>query len=407
MGVTQTRTLWRHPDFVKLWVGQIISELGSRISLLGLPMIAARMLNATPPEMGVLAALNGIAILFFALPVGVWVDRVRRRPVMIGADIGRAVLLSIIPWAAWRGSLTMTSLYVVAALTGILAVCFDVAYQSYLPTLVDRDRLLEANSKLAVSTASAEIAGFAITGMLIELISAPFAILLDAISFLWSAVCVALVRKPEPAPGAATESHWKAEILGGLHSIRENKALRALAGRSVMIYLFFGFFATLYLLYSIRDLKMGPGLLGLIVATGGIGSMLGALFAERISTRFGLRRTFVISSIVLSISATLIPLASGSPWRIAAFLIGQQLLGDCAMVIFMTNEITFRQRVTPDELLGRVNAAMQILSRGVLPVGALAGGVIAEITGIRGAMAVAAAGIWLSNLWLFQLPRQK
>ena len=406
MEARQARTLWRHGDFMKLWIGQTISELGSRITLIGLPIVAVQTLNATPAQMGLLAALSGFASLIFGLPVGAWVDRVRRRPVMIGADIARAALLVTIPVAAGQGMLTLHYLYIVAAVSGVLTICFDVAYQSYVPSLVDRDHVLEANSKLALTTATAEVAGPAITGMLIQWISAPVAILWDAVSFLCSAACVALVRKPEPPPSPPEATHFQTEILAGLHFIWTHRALRALAGRSATIYLFFGFFASLYLLYAFRELHMGAGLLGIVIATGGIGNMCGALFAERVSNRFGMRRTFIYSSLALAASSTLIPLASGPVWRGAAFLMVSQLIGDCAMVIFMTNEISFRQQVTPEERLGRVNAAMQILSRGVLPIGALAGGIIAGITGLRGAMAIAVAGIWLSNVWLLSLPRE-
>jgi len=397
-------TLWHHRDFLKLWTGQAISELGSRITLIGLPIVAARTLHATPAQMGLLAALSGFASLLFGLPVGAWVDRVHRRPVMIGADIARAALLITIPIAAGQGRLTLPFLYIAAAITGVLTICFDVAYQSYVPALVDRDHVLEANSNLAISSAAAEVAGPAITGMLIEWISAPTAILWDAVSFLFSAGCVLGIRKPEPPPSPPQATHFKTEIMAGLQFLWRHQALRALAGRSVTAYLFFGFFASLYLLYCLRELHMSAGLLGIVIATGGIGNMFGAVSASRVSARIGMRRTFLYSSFVLALSATLIPLASGSVWRGAAFLMASQLIGDCSMVIFMTNEISFRQQVTPDDRLGRVNAAMQILGRGVLPLGALAGGVLADIVGLRASMAIAVAGIWLSNLWLLSLP---
>lgn len=398
------RSLWHHSGFRKLWIGQTISELGSRITLIGLPIVAAQTLQASPAQMGLLAALSGFASLLFGLPVGAWVDRVRRRPVMIASDVARAVLLVTVPLAAWQGVLTLQALYTVAALAGVLNICFDVAYQSYVPSLVDRDRVLEANSKLALSSATAEVAGPALTGVLIQWLSAPAAIIWDAASFLVSAASVALIRKPEAPPSPEQTTHFRAEILGGMQFLWKHRALRALAGRSVTAYLFFGFFASLYLLYCLRELHMGAALLGIVIATGGIGNMCGALFAGRISSRFGMRRTFQYSSLVLAISSTLIPLASGPVWRSAAFLMVSQLIGDCAMVIYITNEISFRQQVTPDERLGRVNAAMQILGRGVLPIGALAGGVIAERIGLRSAMAISVAGIWLSNLWLLRLP---
>ncbi len=405
MQAAPSRTLWGHADFLKLWTGQVISELGSRITREGLPITAVLMLGATPAQMGFLAALNGLAVLCFGLPAGVWVDRIRRRPVMIASDIGRALLLCAVPTAAWLGMLRLAHLYVIAALTGILTVFFDVAYQSYVPSLVERARVLEANSKLALSSATAEIAGPAITGLLIQLVTAPIAILLDAISFLWSAVCVSLIRKPEPPPPPA-EPHLKEEVLMGMHTIWNNGYLRVLAARSLTMYLSFGFFATLYILYALRDLRISPALLGMVIAMGGIGNMGGALLSERVSVRFGVRKTFVTSSLVAAAATTLIPLASGPVWAAAGFLMAAQLIGDCAMVIFMTNELSFRQRVTPDDRLGRVNAAMQILSRGVQPLGALVGGIVAQRAGIRTAMAVATVGVWLSNLWLLRLPHE-
>ncbi|MEP6535299.1 MAG: MFS transporter [Bryobacteraceae bacterium] len=398
-------TLWRHPDFLKLWAGQSISELGSRITAVGLPILAAQTLNATPAQMGLLAALSGFASLLFGLPIGAWVDRVRRRPVMIGADIARAALLATIPLAAGRGMLTLPFLYIVAALTGVLTICFDVAYQSYVPSLVDRDHVLEANSKLAISAATAEVAGPAITGVLIEWISAPLAILWDAVSFLCSAVSVSLLRRPEPPPDPHPEdSNFLAGILAGLHFLWTHRGLRALAGRSATIYLFFGFFGSLYMLYGLRELKMSASLLGIVIATGGIGNMFGALYAARLAGRFGIRRTLLYSSSAIALAFTLIPLASGSVLREAAFLIGAQVFGDCAIVICTTNELSFRQQVTPENRLGRVNSAMQILSLGVAPLGALGAGFIAEAIGLRSAIAIAVAGIWLSNVWLLNFP---
>jgi MFS family permease len=192
-----------------------------------------------------------------------------------------------------------------------------------------------------------------------------------------------------------------------MHSIWTNRALRALAGRGVTIYLFFGFISALYLLFALRDLHINAGLLGVIIATGGVGNMCGALLAEPVSVRFGMRRTFIASSLVIAASITLIPLAGGPVWRGAAFLMAGQLLGDFAMVVFVTNELSFRQKVTADERLGRVNAAMQILGRGMLPIGAMAGGILAGAIGTRSTMAIASAGIWLSSLWLLLLPREE
>ncbi len=202
--------LWRHPDFMKLWAGQTISELGSRITRDGVPYTAVIVLNAPASQMGFLTAVGAASVLLFGLLAGVWVDRFRRRPIMIAADLARAVILASIPIAAYAHRLSMAQLYVVIALAGFCTVFFDVAYQSYLPSLVERENLLEGNSKLAMSASAAEIAGPSLTGILVQLITAPIAILFDAISFLISAASVILIRKPEPAASSIhhhTASH--------------------------------------------------------------------------------------------------------------------------------------------------------------------------------------------------------
>ena len=206
--------LWRYPDFLKLWLGQTVSEIGSHITREGLPLTAVIVLGATPFPMGVLASLSGMSTLVFGPLAGLWVDRRRRRPILIAADIGRAVVLASVPLAAAFRVLYMRQLYIVVVLAGILTVFFDVAYQSYLPSLVERQRVLEGNSKLALSTSMAEIVGPGLTGVLVQLITAPIAILVDALSFLWSAMMVWLIRKPELIPAPQAERRfWHRQFL--------------------------------------------------------------------------------------------------------------------------------------------------------------------------------------------------
>src|SRR5690349_3562034 len=222
--------LWNNPDFVKLWLGQTVSQFGSGITGIALPLTAVLLLAATPAQMGILGALDGIAVLVIGLLAGVWVDRVRRRPLMIATDLGRAFILSTIPLAALLGVLHIWQLYIVAAFAGILTVIFTVASPAYLPSLIPQDSLIEGNSKLGISDALAEIGGPAVAGPLVQLLTAPFAILFDAFSFLFSACCLALIRKPEPHPATSElkTSIWS-DLIEGLRLVFKNPLLRSLA----------------------------------------------------------------------------------------------------------------------------------------------------------------------------------
>ena len=397
--------MWRHPDFLKLWTGQTISELGSRITREGLPLTAVLVLGAQPAQMGFLAATGAISVLLFGLLAGVWADRIKRRPTMIAADLVRGALLITIPLAAFAHRISMPQLYVVIALTGFCSVFFDVAYQSYLPSLVEREELVDGNSKLAQSSAIAEVAGPSLTGLLVQLITAPIAILFDAISFVFSAVSIGLIRKPEAAPRPGEpHQHWKQETMAGLRFVFAHPLLRPLACFSANAFFFFGFIGTLYVLYAIRELKLPPAALGVAITTGGVGAMLGASFAGRMARRLGTGWTFIGTMFAVVLSYGLMVAAHGRLTVALAFLVVQQLFGDAGFAIFNVNELSLRQAVAPPEVLGRVNAAMQLLTRGIYPLGALAGGVLAQRVGIRETLAIAVAGFALSIVWLIASP---
>ena len=396
--------LWRHPDFMKLWSGQIISEIGSRITRDGVPYTAVIVLNAPASQMGFLTAVGAASVLLFGLLAGVWVDRFRRRPIMIAADVARAVILASIPIAAFAHRLSMTQLYVVIALAGICTVFFDVAYQSYLPSLVERENLLEGNSKLAMSASVAEIAGPSLTGLLVQLITAPIAILFDAISFLISAVSVLLIRKPErPYQEPAETPH----PIAGLRFVFGHPLLRPLACFSITAFFSMGFFGSLYVLYAIRELHITPAELGIAIAMGGVGSLVGATFAPAIGRRFGMGHTFIGSVLMMAGAYALIPLAQGPRPLPMIFLMVQQFFGDLAFSTYLINVLTLRQSVAPEEMLGRVNAAMQLMTRGVFPLSAIAGGVLAGTIGIRQTLTLAVAGIFAATLWLIASPLRR
>ncbi len=354
--------------------------------------------------MGVLASLSGIAILAFGLVAGVWVDRLRRRPILIGADLGRAALLSTIPLAAMAHVLGLAQLFVVAALTGILTIFFDVAYQTYVPSLVGRDELVQANTRLTMSSTIAEIAGPGVTGVLVQAITAPVAILFDAVSFLVSAAAVLLIRTPEARPVRPVEQHVWTESLAGLRFIRDHSILRPLGMRALVFWLSIGPMGSLYMLYATRVLQLKPALLGLIIAMGGIGATLGTLVAARIGRRLGVGATLIGSAVMAALGSALIPLAQGPPQVAAAFLMVQQLIGDFGWAVYFIHETSLRQAITPEHVLGRVNAAMQLLSRGVLPFGALLGGLLGQWIGVRPTLALSASGVALSLAWLIWSP---
>lgn len=397
------RSLWRQRDFLKLWAGQAISEIGSRISRTAVPLTAVLVLGASELQMGILNGAGAASVLVFGLLAGAWADRLRRRPILIAADLGRAAVLGSIPLAAVAGRLSIGHLYAVAGAAGVLTVLFDVAYQAYLPSLVERENILEGNSKLALSGTVAEIAGPGLAGVLVQWITAPMAILFDAVSFLCSAISVLFIRKPEPPPEARAEPHLGREILEGLRAAWSDPLLRALAGRSVTAAFFLGFPGSLYILFVTRELGVKPALLGIIIAAGGVGCLAGAATTERLVRRFGRGRTLIAAAVLTGATSLLVPLAHGSVAACSVFLIAAQL-GDVAWPVYSINETSLRQAITPDHLLGRVNSAMHLLFWGVLPAGALAGGALAEIAGMRTTLWLGSFGVLLSALWLVFSP---
>ncbi|HXB69740.1 MAG TPA: MFS transporter [Candidatus Acidoferrales bacterium] len=396
-------SLLRDPDFLKLWFGQAISRIGSQVTLVGLPLTAVLLLGASPLQMGALAGASAAPVWIFGLFAGAWADRLRRRPILIAADLGRAVVLAVVPLAAMLGRLTIVHLYLVATISGFLTVLFDVSYQAYLPSLVERENLVEGNSRLALTESVAEIVGPPLTGALVQLVTAPIAILCDAVSFAASAVFLWLIRKPEPPPARALEPHMGREIAEGLRAAWRHPLLRPLAGRKATAAFFLGFASSLYVLFVTRELGLTPVFLGIVISAGGISNLAGAFLAEPLAIRWGVGRTLVGSSLVIGLAMLAVPLARGSVAVCTAILIASQLC-DAAWPVFTINETSLRQAITPHRLLGRVNAATHLIFQGILPLGALAGGAIAQGIGVRNTILIAAGGILLSTLWLVCSP---
>jgi MFS family permease len=399
--------LWRDVSFMKLWVGQAISLFGSQITFLALPLTAVLVLDATPAQMGVLMALEALPSPLVGLFVGVWVDRYRRRPILIVADLGRAVLLGVVPVAALLGLLRIEHLYLVCFLVSILGLSFDVAHRSFLPSLVGRELLVEANSKLELSNSVAEIAGPGVAGGLIQIVTAPIAIAVDAISYLISALLLALIRVSEPVPRAAEQQQNIREEIGeGFQLVLGDRLLRSIAGCLGTLYLFNGVLEAVFILYVTQELGIGAGLLGLIFAGGSVGLAVGALLLGRIVRRFGWGPGIMVGLLLVGLSDLLIPLVGGAVGvaMATAVLVTAQFLFGLGLVVFNAGQVSLRQARTPDALQGRMNATMGFLAGAVVPLGGLLGGMLGETIGLRPTLFLAAFGEMLSILWLLLSP---
>src|SRR5574337_1386125 len=395
-GESTGRPVWEHGDFMKLWTAQTISVFGDRFSELAIPLIAVLTLGATPGQMGILSAVTRAPFLLIGLFAGVWVDRLSRRPILITGDLGRAAVLLSIPLAAGLGSLSMLHLYAVGVLVGILTVFFDVAYQAYLPALVHRGQLVEGNSKLEATRSLAGLAGPSIAGIVIQILSAPLAIVLDAISFIASGGLISLIRRREGSAERPIRGPVLAEVREGLSVVLGNSFLRSIAGCTGTTNFFSSALFALYILFATRELKLGPAQIGVIFSIGGVTGLIGSLTAGRVANRLGVGRTIVGASLLFGLG--LVPVAAASPGT-AWLLIPSTMLVSFANPIYNINQVSLRQAITPHRLQGRMNATMRFLVWGTMPLGGILGGVLGTSLGLRAGIGVAAAGGLLAFLW--------
>jgi MFS family permease len=399
-------SLWRHPDFMKLWAGQTVSELGSVVTRTAVPLVALLVLGAGPLEMAFIVVSASLAVLLVGFFAGAWVDRLRRRPLLIWTDAIRALVLFSIPAAYFAGILAMEQLYLVVFVEGCLAAFFNAAYPAYVPSLIGVDRVVEGNSKLATSSSLAEIGGPGLAGGLVQLIGAPFAILVDAVSFAVSAVSVALIRSPEPARPVRTEATAiRQEIREGLEVVRRHAILVPLVLRSVIAHVAGSFYGVLYTIFLVQDLHLEPFVLGVVVSAGGVGSLVGSFFAARVIRRLGIGRALIWSAVGASVLGVLTPLAGGPVLLATVMVLVPQLIGDGLQTIEGVAEVSLIQGVTPDKVLGRVNATLEVFSHGIAyPLGALLAAALAESIGVRAGIAIGWAGMAISILLLVRSP---
>jgi MFS family permease len=396
--------LWRHPDFVRFWAAQSVSAIGSQLSLVALPLLAALTLDASAGQMGVLAAAAGAPFLLFGLLAGVWVDRLRRRPLLVAADLGRAAVLAAVPLAALLDALSIELLWAVAFVVGGLTVVFDVAYLAYLPTLVRRDQLLEGNAKLQASASVGQVAGPGLAGALVGLLTAPAAILIDALSYLASALFLGRIRAPEAAPAPAAGRHLRREIGEGLGAVRRDRVLRALAACSATTNLFGFAFLAIYVLYMTRELGLGATGVGLVFALGGVGALAGAVLAGPIARRLGVGRATIGAQALFGLFGLTIPLAVLVPAIALPMVAAAEFLQWLALLVYDVNAVSLRQARAPARLHGRVNATMRFLISGMQPVGSLLGGLLGGWLGLAPTLVLTSVGMMLGVLWLLASP---
>jgi predicted MFS family arabinose efflux permease len=404
--VDSSERLAKNADFMKLWMGQAISEFGS--SLGALPLFAILVLHASPAQMGILSAFQSAPTMLLSLFIGVWADRLRRRPLLLFADLGRAALFAALPLAGYLGVLRIETAYLVALLAGTLTVLFNIAYPSYLPALLQAVDLMEGNRRLGMSESLAEVAGTPLGYAVVQKIGAAPALLCDAFSFLCSAFALSTIRHQEPPPESASEHRIPfAEIKAGMEEILRPPYLRPLTTATLAWSFCGAFFYALYSLYGLRTLGIPPAALGVVIGLGGVGSFIGAALSALASKRLGLGRMVCGTLLIASCLSLLVPLAHGSPARSCALLGIAQVFGDMALTIYMIALNGIRQTLLPDRLRGRANAGNQFMTGIAFSLGSLTAGFLGQRIGLRAALLASVIGMILASIALSLSPARR
>jgi MFS family permease len=396
-------SLWRDRNFLLLWTGQSVSEVGSQVTMLALPLLATISLKATTFEVAALSAASSLAFLLFALQAGAWVDRRRKRPILVWSDVLRALVIASVPLAHVFDVLTIWQLYVVAMASSILTVFFDVAYQSYVPFLVKRQQLVEANAKLSSTGEVARFLGPALGGGLVSAVGAPMAVVLDAASFAFSGGATAGVRDNEPEPAARAEGiKLRHEIAEGLTFVTRHPILKRIVGCTGTSNFFSNMYGAVEVVFLVRHLHANPSQIGLVYTLGAVGGILGALFASRLTNWIGSARIVWLS--ILGTAPFMFAGAFAFPgWGIGLISVSAAAGGFGALV-YNVAQVSYRQSICPPHLLGRMNAAVRFIVWGTMPLGALVGGVLGSVIGVRETLFVGAAGMCSAAIWVIASP---
>ncbi len=406
-------SLWQNPDFLHLWIAETISQFGSQISIVAIPLLAVVMLHATAFEMGLLATVGSLPYLLIGLVAGAWVDRLPKRPLMIATDIGRGICLLVIPIAAAFGLLTFWLLLVVAFTVGVLSVFFNAAYSALLPRVVRRVQLTDANGKLLGSASVAQVAGPALGGVFVAWFSAPFTMLINAFTYFGSGWFIGKIRfretvstlhAPMCVPDRNRDRHLGREIRVGVHALVSSPILRSITASTAMNNLAGYIFLSVYVLYMKDDLHLPDSGVGLVYAAGGVGALIGSVLASPLTVRFGAGRTIVWSSIAFGVGGVTVLLAILAPNHALPLVVFAEFAQWLALLIFNTNRIALRQALTPDRLQGRVAASSQVLTGGMQPIGSFLGGVIGSVWSVQAALLVGVFGMFLAFLFVWFSP---
>lgn len=409
--MAERRGLWGHADFMRLWSAQTISAFGSRITRTALPIIAVATLGESEVIVGVLASLSLAPGALLAIVAGGFVDRGRKRRILIAADVIRAIAVASLTLAWAFGALTIAHVIVVAATVGAASTLFQIADVAYLPTLIGKQQLAEGNAKLESTEAIAEVSGPASAGALIAAFGAPVAVVVDAASYVWSALTLARIRAIEPPvsppslDGATSSSMWQStrDLRVGMRAVFGNPVVRPVVVALIVYWTSYGFYAALYTLYCLRTLGLSETTFGVIIAIGGLGAIIGAFLTRPMARAIGLGPTLIVAAIISSAAGLLIPLARGPMWLVLCLLGANQLVGDGFSVIFNVHQVTLRQTALPESELGRANAAIHVCTQSIVPLAALAAGALAAMTSIRFAISVGMAIALLAPLSMWPL----
>ena len=390
-------------SFRTFFAGQSVSLLGDQITLIALPLVAVLVLDASPAQMGYLAAAALLPNLLFSLHAGAWVDRRgRRRQTMIAADLARAALLVSVPVAYWLDVLTFAQLYVVGFLTGLASVFFFVSYTTLFVSLVPRERYVEANSLLNGSRAASFIAGVSLGGLLVQILTAPVALVADSASFVYSALALSRIKPVEPPTEVAERGH----LVAGLRYVFGSPTMRSALGATATINFFNFLFFALFVLYATRYLHVKPGLLGVVLGAGAVGSLIGAVLTGRIIRRVGVGPAFMIGCVIFPAPLLLVPLAGGDQprWVVLGCLFLAEFGSGFGVMMLDISGGAINAALVPDRLRARVSGSYNVVNYGVRPVGAFLGGVLGSAIGVRETLWIAAIGALAGVVWLLPSP---
>ncbi|MFC3787846.1 MFS transporter [Paenibacillus sp. GCM10012307] len=404
--IRQRRGIWANRDFLKFWTGQSLSMVGSQITLMALPLIAAITLNATPFQMGVLHAVEYAPFLLFGLLAGVWVDRWPKKILLVISDFGRAALLITIPLLAWFDSLNIFYVCLISFLTGILTTFYSIAYQSALPYMLKNNELIDGNAKMEFSRSVAGVSGPGFAGVMVQWMTGAFSIILNSISFLISGFLTSTITVNEPEQRKDRQSRLSVwEDMGkGLSLVFTSRYLRSIAACSATFNFFYNMIQAVLILYATRVLEFSPVTIGLVMTLGSIGAVLSAILSNRLVGKFGFGPVITGSAFCQGIGFLFLIGATGSKGVAFGMMFASMFIVSFATTVYNIAQLSFRQSITEPEMLGRMNATMRFVVWGVIPIGALTGGALGTWIGLYMTIIVAIIGGILSFLWVFWSP---